>query len=255
MLPLTYLKHRKVAKYAMDARSTWLSNMSHEMRTPLNAIVGLSELIILRIAGDLDHQYVEYANDIHRSGCHLLRVIADMLALVSLETGARAMVSQPVSLLEIIASCVRELEPVMQLHGTIVSITPIGERTAILGDRDELREVFSALLSHALNFGMPGEAINIALTRNSSSGVKVEIAYRGTEMNENATSQLLLSLEQGNAMVAHSYVGTGLGLSIIKKIVELHDGKLSLHRGIRQIATLVVELPEKRVVGSANDLP
>ncbi|WP_119301995.1 sensor histidine kinase [Dongia deserti] len=237
--------------------STWLANISHEMRTPLNAIIGFSELMILNSAS-LDHRHAAYARDIHRSGHQLLQVIRDMLDLASLETGSRTLTDEPLKLLDLLEDCTRKLSATMESRRTRVAITQIGMPVIVLGDRAALQEVFSKLVSNAVNFGPANESVDVALSTSRNGGTIVAVTDRGPGISQSAARQLLSPLDFGDATVAREYGGTGLGLAIAKTIVELHEGKLSIHSSLGQGTTMVVELPRARIVyppSGADSLP
>ena len=126
------------AREANQAKSDFLANMSHELRTPLNAIIGFSELITGKMFGPISARYVEYAQDIHASGTHLLSIVSDVLDLSKIEAGQRSLSTSVVDLYEAAKSSLRlvrgraengRIRLVNGVHATCPTSMPMSERS------------------------------------------------------------------------------------------------------------------------------
>ncbi|MCF8474794.1 MAG: nitrate- and nitrite sensing domain-containing protein [Emcibacter sp.] len=244
------LKLKNQAEAANQSKIEFLANMSHEFRTPLNAIIGFSDLIKQKILGsNSDSRYQEYATDINNSAVHLLELINDILDLSKLE-------SQKIKLIEDDISLSKLLEPIL----SVLSHAIIGKKITLDFDNDQLdkiviyvdkkrfKQILLNLLSNAVKFTSPNGNISIRATTHNVSGLIIVIKDNGIGMKSTDIPKAMSPFTQLDGSISKRYDGTGLGLPLANKLVKLHDGTLELESQLRVGTTATIWLPKSRLM-------
>ncbi|MDR3318443.1 MAG: response regulator [Clostridiales bacterium] len=229
---MLYKRKAELADGANVAKSAFLSNMSHEMRTPMNAIVGLC-----RMASNSDDvgEIKEHLNSISVSSAHLRHVIDDILDLSKIESGKLS--------LEIISQDFRkELNLVQKImrpqtdakkQKFLYEVDPQIPQNLYF-DSTHLRQIIVNFMSNAVKFTPEGGEIALTARLAEESAAQGECRVRfgvkdnGIGIDEKYIGKLFKPFEQGDGSVTRKYGGTGLGLTISKQLVELMGGKISL---------------------------
>jgi signal transduction histidine kinase len=220
-------------------KSEFLANMSHELRTPLNAIIGFSEALRERMFGELNAKQVEYLNDIHASGRHLLSLINDILDLSKIEAGRMELdvSSFPApAALEAAMSLVRERA---QRGGIALSLELDPALGEVRADERKFKQILLNLLSNSIKFTPAGGRVAV---RAGVNGAGLEVSVRDTGIG-------IAPEEQGAVFEEFRQVGpraegTGLGLALTKRFVELHGGRIHLESAPGQGSTFTFTLPQ-----------
>lgn len=241
------------AEEASRAKSAFLATMSHELKTPLNAIIGFSEIMKDEIFGPIGQQtYRGYAGDIHASGTRLLSVINDVLDVSRLEGGAIT--------IDPLECRVRDLaEDALGIARGVtgderdVSIDMAKALPAIHADPGRLRQVLVNLLANALKFTPQEGAVSVRAWPEKTGGVSIAVIDTGIGMAPEKIAAALEPFRQLDGSLARRFEGAGLGLSIAKALVELHGGELSVKSSVGQGTTVTVALPAARTVN--RDIP
>jgi signal transduction histidine kinase len=218
---------RDDALAANQHKSAFLAHMSHALRTPRNAVIGFSEMLAEKVFGDLNEKQEEYVSDIHSSGRHLLSLINDVLDLSKIEAGRLELTLAPFPLAEAIESALvltrerafgRGVKQVSELD------PELGE---IEADERKVKQVLVNLLSNAVKFTDAGGVITVRARRLLDS---VEIAVVDTGIGIDPEEQALVFEEFRQVGTDHARrsEGTGLGLALVKRLVELHGGRIRL---------------------------
>lgn len=215
------------AEAASTAKSQFLANMSHELRSPLNAIIGFSEMIERRVFGSLNNaKYEEYIIDIRASGEHLLALINDILDLSKIEAEKYVIVPQPLSVPELVHSCLHFFRIRAQEAG--VGMTYIGyDVPTIVADERAVKQVLINLLSNAIKFTPPGGTITLH-TSSEKGSVVILVADTGEGIPAKDLPRIGQPFEQSVKPYRAQNAGTGLGLALSRKLVELHGGVLEI---------------------------
>lgn len=240
------------AKFHSDianrAKSEFLANMSHELRTPLNAIIGFSEMIKNQVFGQIEQDsYREYAEDIHKSGNGLLRIINEILDISKIDAGNRQLNESTLSIERITKSALDLLAPKVDEGDVNVSVNLDGV-PEIVGEELALKQVFVNILSNAIKFTPKGGHVTVTNELDSSGQLRIAITDTGIGLNEDEIKKALSPFGQVDNDLARDNSGTGLGLTLADALMQLHGGALDLfsQKGIGTTVSLI--LPADRVV-------
>jgi len=219
---------RERAEAANRAKSHFLAAMSHEMRTPMNAILGFSEVIRDGLLGEERREiYRRYAGDIHDSGAHLLLLINDILDLSKVESGRFELSRERFDLIAELDECRRLLDRPAREAGLQLRFD--GAAPAELhADRRAVRQMVLNVVENAIKFTETGGAIDIAVVRDATGELVVSIADNGIGMAPEDVEQAFERFCQLGSPFIDSSNGAGLGLSLVKGLIELHDGRVEI---------------------------
>jgi signal transduction histidine kinase len=233
------------AERADRAKSAFLANMSHELRTPLNAIIGFSEVIRGETFGPIGNaRYRDYLKDIYDSGCHLLRIINDILDLSKIESGKATLdKEEPVALALTIEAAVRMVQAQAEAESITLALDCARDLPAVSGSGRMLQQVFINLLANAVKFTPPGGAVTVRCGALGERDVAITISDTGIGMSDEDVEVALTAFGQVDSKMTRRYAGTGLGLPLAKAIIELHRGRLDIDSHPGRGTTIVVSLP------------
>jgi two-component system cell cycle sensor histidine kinase PleC len=245
-------RERGRALAANQAKSQFLSNMNHELRTPMNAILGFSEMIKQRSFGDAVEKYAEYGDIIHESGRHLLALINDMLDLAKIEGGRYSLRETEVDLLRLVCEAVELSE--LKAAETKLSLTHRieGALPGVVADERGLRQILANLLSNALKFTPPGGCVTAFAHMAADGRVAFGVEDTGIGIAEEDREQVFERFGRGRHDVTTADRGTGLGLAIVKGFAEAHDGTVDLESELGSGTRVTVYLPKERVLGAGD---
>ncbi|KRB60267.1 histidine kinase [Rhizobium sp. Root708] len=240
---------RRRAEEANLAKSRFLASMSHELRTPLNAILGFSEVMSAEVMGPLNNPtYKEYADDIHRSGQHLLNLINEILDLSRIEAGKYELNEEAISLLDISEDCIGMVQ--LRARGKNISISQQfePELPTVWADEKSMRQVILNLLSNAVKFTPQGGEVHVKVGWTAGGGQYISIKDNGPGIPEEEIPVVLSAFGQGSIAIKSAEQGTGLGLPIVQAILSKHDGQFILKSKLREGTEVIAILPAKRVL-------
>jgi two-component system cell cycle sensor histidine kinase PleC len=235
---------KAVAEEANHAKSRFLAHMSHEFRTPLNAIMGFSEIIKNRVlGGTVSPDYVGYAAHIHRSGEHLLHIVNEILDTAKIESGGQPLQQRAIDIRTVILGATNFIEGLaaekdLKLRVALSSALPM-----ISGDERLSRQVLINLLSNAIKFSPAGGEIVVSARHTAATGVTITITDHGPGIESALLRRLGEPFLQGNPALSHSGQGTGLGLSICKRYMDLLGGELKIESVVGGGTTATLHFP------------
>ena len=219
---------RDIAQQSNDAKSQFLAVISHELRTPINAIVGFSEVLS---AGQGEHLSVsarrEYLGTILESAKHLQGLINEVLESTRIERGALQLDEQPndvAELVEVVAKIVRD----QATQGKISVVARVIEDVEVMGDLTRLKQVILNILSNAIKFSPEGGVVNMDMLRERNGDLAITVRDAGIGISDADAERVFEPFVQAEAGSNRRFGGMGLGLSIARRIARLHGGELTL---------------------------
>ncbi len=229
--------------------------MSHQLRTPLNTIIGFAKLLGEHEKRRLkENEIVDYADLIHDAATHLLAIINDILDISKIQSGKYTLDAREVDLDEILQVSLASFKPAalevqVRLESHIDPALP-----AVRGDPAKLRKVFGNLIGNAIRFTPPGGTVTAwkpALP--SRAAPRVCVRDTGLGMSSEEIAVALSPFAQVDAGRARWREGTGLGLPIAKALVQLHGGRLDIRSARSRGTEVTVALPSRFEVSGVHD--
>ena len=234
------------AEIANKMKAAFLGAMSHELKTPLNAVLGFSEIIRDEVLGPIGHEgYREYAGDIHTSGARLLAVINDVLDVSRLEGGLLTIEARSESVLDVAESAIKLARGLTQ-DKRVIAIDVPADVPLLYVDPRRLAQALGNLMANALKFTPQGGQVRFIARRQADGGVHLMVEDSGIGMAQETIAAALEPFRQLDGSLARRFEGAGLGLSISKALAELHGGQLNVRSAVGEGTTVTIALPAAR---------
>ena len=246
----------RAAQIASESKTTFLSNMSHDIRTPMNAVLGFTTLL----AKDAENpaKVREYTRKITASGQHLLSLINDILDVSKIESGKVVLNFERFALNDVIASVDAIIQPMAKAKGQAFHLEVTGIRHEYLvGDETRVNQILLNLLSNAVKYTPAGGSIwlrIIGLEQRSSQyeRIRIEVEDTGYGMTPEYLETIFDAFTRAENSTTNKVQGTGLGMAITKSIVELMGGTIEVFSEVNRGSLFRVEL-EMRILEEAAD--
>ena len=213
-------------------KTQFLANMSHEVRTPLNAILGYTQLLQ---KDKLDNQQRLYINTIEQSTNNLLAIIGDILDFSKIEAGKLNLEQSEVNIRELIDDVYQILSANLLTHKKPVDLIPEVANEVpewLIGDAIRIRQILTNLIGNAIKFthdGFVRTKVTLEQQRNGQPRLLVQVIDTGIGIPENKLNSLFKAFSQVNTSTTRQFGGTGLGLVITKKLVEQMGGEIEVN--------------------------
>jgi signal transduction histidine kinase len=218
---------REDAEAATLAKSAFLADMSHEIRSPMTGIMGMTELLL---GSDLDSKQREYASMVLYCSNHLVELLNDSLDLAKIEAGQTRFDVVEFNMRETLDGTVTLLTPAAKERGLgLFSLVAADVPVMLCGDPGRLRQIIVNLAGNAIRFTEKGEVrIKVEIEEENDTTVRLrfEIRDTGIGISNKHLAEIFSPFVQAVSANGRKYGGTGLGLSICKKLVELFDGRI-----------------------------
>jgi two-component system cell cycle sensor histidine kinase PleC len=233
---------RRIAEEQSRANSRFLAEMSHELKTPLNAILGFSEVIRDQALGPVGNaRYASYAADIHASGAHLLTLINDVLDFSRIEAGKVELNSARISVSELFEDVLGQFELRAKQTGVAIRAHHIADFPCLWADEKAVRQILASLINQALRGTARGGTIALSARLEPSGALVLAVADTGSEEEDDSPSA------SGKA-TRRKEKSPGLGMPIVKGLLELHGGHFAHRRPGAQCHQAEAVFPAERVV-------
>lgn len=233
----------EMAEEANRAKSAFLANVSHDLRTPLNAVLGFAEIIKQELLGPVGHEkYLEYAEDIRESGAYLLDLVNDLLDISTIEAGQRQVRPEPIDINQFIPECVKAAT--VRAAGGAEVTTDLGDNPpALHADRRAMKQVILNLLANSLKF-TPAQGRIVIRVHYTGDQFEIAVEDTGKGIPKENLNKIARAFERGQSNAYATADGTGLGLAIARSLVELHGGTFTIESEVGQGTTVTFTLPD-----------
>jgi len=228
------------AERANLAKSDFLSSMSHELRSPLNAILGFAQLIDSDLPGPTPKQRVSI-NQILQAGWYLLELINEILDLALIESGKLSMSLEPMSLEEVLRDCQAMIEPQARKSGIRVSFSYPESPLFVKAERTRVKQIIVNLLSNAIKYNRVGGKVEVSCRSRPDGQVRVTVQDTGEGLSPDKLAQLFQPFNR-LGQEAGVEEGTGIGLVVSKQLVELMGGTIGVQSTVGVGSVFWIEL-------------
>jgi signal transduction histidine kinase/CheY-like chemotaxis protein len=233
---------RDTAEKALRAKEEFLSTLSHELRSPLSAVLGWARVLLAR--DEIDPALVERGlHVIERNASAQAKLIDDMLDMARIAAGKVRLEVRPIDLASVMFAAVDVVMPAANAKGISIKTSVSTKTRRVNGDPDRLQQVIWNLLSNALKFTESGGAVDVGL---EAAGPMARVVVRDTGhgISPEFLPFVFDRFRQNDASSTRRYGGLGLGLALARELVELHGGTVSAtSEGLDRGATFTIELP------------
>jgi len=229
-----------VAHKANLAKTDFLSNMSHELRSPLNAILGFAQLMESDVTPQTPTQK-ESTGQILQAGWYLLNLINEILDLAMIESGKLPVSLESMSLGEVTLDCQTMIEPQAQKYGISMRFCQLDKPCFVLADRTRVKQILINLLSNAIKYNRVGGTVVVECTATSPERVHISVKDTGPGLSPEKLAQLFQPFNR-LGQEARGEEGTGIGLVMTKRLVELMGGVIGVESAVGVGSVFWVEL-------------
>lgn len=235
-------KHlREASENAIRVKDEFVAMVSHELRSPLNAILGWARIMQTK---QIDTATLRHAVEtIERSARAQSKLIEDLIDSARISTGKLRLESHPVNLKKVAASAVDIARPAADAKQVELTLTMVPAPLEVVGDADRLQQVIGNLLSNSVKFTPGGGRIEIDLTKHGQHAL-IQVRDSGVGIDAEVLPRIFDRFDQAGHTSTRRHGGLGLGLSLVHQLVALHDGSVRAESaGEGKGATFVIQLP------------
>jgi PAS domain S-box-containing protein len=212
---------KRRAERASSTKADFLAKISHEIRTPLNAIIGFSEVMMQERFGPIGNErYIQYLEDIHTSGGHLISLLNDLLDLSKIEAGKLELNFTEVDLNELTQQSVALMQPQASRERIIIRTSLGSLLPAVTADTRSVRQILLNLISNSIKFTGVGGQVIVSTARGDAGEVVLRVRHTGMGMSEQELAAVLEPFRQIASSGRWGSGGTGLGLPLTKALAE-----------------------------------
>ncbi|MCH8926724.1 MAG: HAMP domain-containing histidine kinase, partial [Proteobacteria bacterium] len=218
-------------------------------RTPLNAIIGFSEVIQNEIMGEAQNnpRYVDYARDIRQAGTHLLGVINDILDIAKIEAGQLDLREDVFETGEALDACVKMLADQANESGLQLLREGPDRLPSLWADEKKFKQIVINLLSNAVKFTPEGGKVTLTAEIEGDGSLKLTVSDTGIGIAADDLEKAMAPFSQVDSAYCRRHEGTGLGLPISRALAELHGGSLVMESELDVGTTVIVRFPSERL--------
>jgi PAS domain S-box-containing protein len=228
---------------ATRLKDEFLANMSHELRTPLNAILGMTEGLQEAVFGAINDRQRRALQTIEHSGAHLLELINDILDVAKIEAGQIELECSSVSVAHLCQSSLAFVKQRMFQKRIRLEVKLPDHLPHLLVDERRIRQVLINLLNNAVKFTPEAGQISLEVSQLAPDCLQIAVRDTGIGIAPEHIGKLFQPFIQIDSALNRQYEGTGLGLALVKRLVELHGGRVTLDSELGVGSCFAINLP------------
>jgi PAS domain S-box-containing protein len=240
---------KRAAETANQHKSDFLARVSHEIRTPLNAIIGFADMIASEHFGPAGHpRYVEYANDIGRSGRHVLDIVNDLLDISKIEAGEMDLEFSAVGINDCVSEAVSLVQPQANTQRVIIRTSLSQSVPDVVADLRSIKQIAINILANAIRFTPSGGQIVVSTAYEPNGSVTLRIRDTGIGMSGSELEQAMKPFGQVQPGARKRGDGTGLGLPLTRAMTEANRAIFSIQSAPNEGTLVEITFPPQRVL-------
>ena len=230
-------------KRAEQMRADFVANASHELRTPLSTLVGFIETLQGPAADD-EEARIKFLAIMQQQASRMARLVEDLLSLSRIEMNEHLPPTTPIGVVNVLRHVGQTLEMKAAARGMTIDFDIQDEQVRVIGDADELAQLFQNLIDNAIKYSKPDTAITIGVgsSRRFRDGVAIQVRDRGEGIARTHLPRLTERFYRVDTARSREMGGTGLGLAIVKHIINRHRGQLEIDSEIGEGTVFTVHL-------------
>jgi signal transduction histidine kinase len=232
---------------AARLKSHFLAIMSHELRSPMNAIIGFSQLLLRYSQHSLAPKQENMIQRILTSGRHLLTLIDDILDFSKLEAGRMELNLQELNLAELVKATTEEMRSLSEQKNLTTEVHLNLYNPDVVNDKTRLRQIIVNLLSNAIKFTETG-SIQVEVWELTANRIAIAVKDTGIGIAAADLAHIFEEFRQANQSLTREHGGTGLGLAITNRLVHMMQGTIKVESKLGEGSTFRVEIPRQVVV-------
>jgi signal transduction histidine kinase len=222
------LRARAAALETADRlKSEFISSVSYELRTPLNGIIGFTEVLANQYFGELNERQQDYCRDIITASHRLLTIINDILDLASIEAGRLVLERASVDARGVLDGAAQVMADLAREAGMTLRVEPVPDLPLLDADERRLKQALCNLVSNAIKFAPSGGTVTLSAARDPGGMVALAVTDTGPGIEPEDRERIFRAFER-TRRADQPGQGAGLGLSLVRRIVELHGGEVRL---------------------------
>jgi signal transduction histidine kinase len=219
--------------------------MSHEFRTPLNAILGYTHMLLTGVNGGLSPQQVRSLDRVNSNSKHLLSIINEILDITKIEAGRMPIHASDFKLASLLGEVMSELEPILARSSVKIATDVPPSVPSMHSDRQKIKQILLNLLSNAFKFTHRGSITITARYDRETRFVTIAVKDTGIGIDPRDHERVFEDFQQVDSGTTRQYMGTGLGLSICRRLATRLEGKITLESALGKGSTFTLHLPRR----------
>ena len=224
---------------AATERTNFFAGLGHDLKSPLNAVIGFAEIMDTELRGPMPDAYKDYPGLIRESGETLLRLVEDMLAYAKSESGTYELDLAPMDIAASGESVLRQSKAMADKASVKLHLSGSGEVIA-LADADAVRRIWDNLVSNAIKYSSPGDTVTL-LAKTTGDSCLLQVSDKGAGMDAEDLARVAKPFSQGRNSKGRA--GTGLGLAMVQRLAEMQGGQVEIRTAPGAGTTVSVRLP------------
>lgn len=227
------------ASQQVQDRTNFFAGLGHDLKSPLNAVIGFADVMDAEIRGPMPDVYRDYPGLIRESGETLLRLVEDMLGYAKSEAGTYELDLAPMDIAASGESVLRQSQVMADKANVNLRMSAVGEVLA-LADAAAVRRIWDNLVSNAIKYSAPGDTVTLTARVHRGRAI-LQVRDTGAGMDADDLARIAKPFAQGRNSKGRA--GTGLGLALVHRLVEMQNGQVKIETALGQGTTVTVDFP------------